>query len=214
MSANQFLHIGSIRDIEAFRRHLQEHQISIPCDQETMSGSASPLTEQLTFNGVKIGNRFTVHPMEGWDGTPDGRPTELTIRRWKNFGRSGAKLIWGGEAVAVRHDGRANPNQLLITPGTQASIASLREELIASHRERFGSNADGDLYVGLQLTHSGRYARPNVYDRPSPIAACANPILDSRFPAGIRLLDDDELDRLTDQFIAAARLARDAGFQF
>jgi 2,4-dienoyl-CoA reductase-like NADH-dependent reductase (Old Yellow Enzyme family) len=46
------------------------------------------------------------------------------------------------------------------------------------------------------------------------MAAATHPLLDSRFPAGIRLLDDDELDRLTDQFVAAARLARDAGFQF
>ena len=27
MSGNQFMHIGSIRNIEAFRRHLQGHQI-------------------------------------------------------------------------------------------------------------------------------------------------------------------------------------------
>ena len=40
------------------------------------------------------------------------------MRRWQNFGRSGAKLIWGGEAVAVRHDGRANPNQLVINEDT------------------------------------------------------------------------------------------------
>jgi hypothetical protein len=93
--------------------------------------------------------------MEGWDGTTDGRPSDLTTRRWRHFGISGAKLIWGGEAVAVRHDGRANPHQLLMTPQTQASIGGLREQLVAAHRERFGSNADGDLFVGLQLTHSG-----------------------------------------------------------
>ena len=56
--------------------------------------------------------------MEGWDGTTDGRPTELVYRRWKNFGLSGAKLIWGGEAAAVRPDGRANPNQLMILDQT------------------------------------------------------------------------------------------------
>src|SRR5436190_23705455 len=145
MSGNQFMHIGSIRDIEAFRRHLQGHQISVPCDQEIVSGSSSPLAQPLTFNGVKIGNRFTIHPMEGWDGTPDGRPAELTISRWKNFGRSGAKLIWGGEAVAVRQDGRANPNQLLISEETLPHLAALREALLAAHGERFGSR--DDLYI-------------------------------------------------------------------
>jgi len=152
--------------------------------------------------------------MEGWDGTRSGEPSELTRRRWRHFGVSGAKLIWGGEAVAVRHDGRANPNQLLLTPATQPAIAALREELIAAHCERFGAHADRDLYIGLQLTHSGRYARPNVYDRPEPRAAAPHPLLDSRFPGGIRLLDDDDLDRLVEEFVTAARLARDAGFAF
>ncbi len=97
--------------------------------------------------------------MEGWDGTTDGKPTELTRRRWRNFGISGAKLMWGGEAVAVRHDGRANPNQLLITESNLSAIESLRMELLDAHQDRFG--ATDDLLVGLQLTHSGRFARPN-----------------------------------------------------
>ena len=127
---------------------------------------------------------------------------------------SGAKLMWGGEAVAVRHDGRANPNQLLLTRQTQKSIASLRDELISVHRERFGSNADSDLYLGLQITHSGRFARPDIWDTPSPIAACHHPILDRRFPNGVRIFTDDELDRLVDDYISAARLAYDCGYQF
>src|SRR5262249_2822501 len=90
----------------------------------------------------------------------------------------------------------------------------LRDELVAAHRERFGPNADADLYVGLQLTHSGRYARPDVHDRPAPVAACSNPILDRRFPDGVRVFEDGELDRLVDDFVSAARLARDAGFGF
>src|SRR5262249_5029108 len=108
------------------------------------------------MDGITVGNRFCILPMEGWDGAPDGEPSDLTRRRWRHFGTSGAKLIWGGEAVAVRHDGRANPNQLLLTPGTQPAIAALRETLVPAHRARFGANGDGDLSVGLQLTHSGR----------------------------------------------------------
>jgi NADPH2 dehydrogenase len=163
---------------------------------------------------VRVGNRFCILPMEGWDGTRDGHPTDLTRRRWRNFGISGAKLIWGGEAVAVRAEARANPNQLLITKQTQPSIAALREELVAAHRERFGAGADADLYVGLQLTHSGRFARPDVWDRPAPLAACHHPVLDRRFPNGVRVLQDEEIDRLVDDFVKAARLAKDAGFRF
>jgi 2,4-dienoyl-CoA reductase-like NADH-dependent reductase (Old Yellow Enzyme family) len=122
--------------------------------------------------------------------------------------------MWGGEAVAVRHDGRANPNQLMLTPATQKSIASLRDELISAHRERFGPHADRDLYLGLQITHSGRFARPDVWNKSAPIAACHHPILDKRFPEGVRVFTDAELDRLVDDYISAARLAFACGYQF
>jgi len=72
------------------------------------------MTNSLQVGKFKIGNRYAIHPMEGWDGNSDGTPSENTKRRWSNFGKSGAKLIWGGEAVAVRHDGRANPHQLIL----------------------------------------------------------------------------------------------------
>src|SRR5207248_6731944 len=110
--------------------------------------------------------------------TAQGEASPLTERRWRHFGTSGAKLIWGGEAVAVRPEGRANPNQLLIDAGTQKSLARLRESLVSAHRERFGPGADADLCVGLQLTHSGRFSRPHVTDRPEPLVAYAHPVLD------------------------------------
>jgi 2,4-dienoyl-CoA reductase-like NADH-dependent reductase (Old Yellow Enzyme family) len=116
--------------------------------------------------------------------------------------------------VAVRHDGRANPHQLMLTPATQPSIGSLRDELVARHRERFGSNADGDLYLGLQMTHSGRFARPDVWNKPSPLAACHHPILDRRFEAPVRVFTDNELERLVEDYVRAARLAYACGFHF
>jgi 2,4-dienoyl-CoA reductase-like NADH-dependent reductase (Old Yellow Enzyme family) len=206
--------VASLKSGEAFRAHLERSGIPIAFDDELAPAGESPLGEFLDRGRVRVGNRFCILPMEGWDGTRDGAPTELTRRRWRNFGISGAKLMWGGEAVAVRRDGRANPHQLLMNARTQPAIAALREELVVAHRDRFGPNADGDLYVGLQLTHSGRYARPELFDRPAPIVACPNPILDRRFPGGVRVFEDEELDRLVDDFVAAARLARDAGFSF
>src|SRR5258706_14859182 len=166
MSSHPIVHLGSLRGAEAFKHHLSEHDIAIPCDEEILTGNGAPLAQPLRSNGITIGNRFAIHPMEGWDGTPDGRPTELTLRRWANFGRSGAKLIWGGEAVAVRHDGRANPNQLLMNEHTRDGLARLREVLVEEHRQANGST-DG-LVVGLQLTHSGRFSRPNPKGFPEP----------------------------------------------
>mgnify|MGYP000891250336 CR=1 FL=1 len=30
----------------------------------------------LQVDGLTIGNRYTVHPMEGWDALDDGRPSD------------------------------------------------------------------------------------------------------------------------------------------
>jgi NADPH2 dehydrogenase len=214
MSGKHFLHIGSIRDTEAFRRHLHEHQIPIPCDQEILSGSSSPLADPLTFNGVRVGNRFTIQAMEGWDGTLDGRPSDLTTRRWKNFGRSGAKLIWGGEAVAVRHDGRANPNQLLMNEHTRDGLARLREVLVEEHRQTNGST--DRLVVGLQLTHSGRFSRPNAEGLPEPRILYRHPLLDRRLGLtnDYPLLSDGEIRKIIESFHKAAKHAREIGFDF
>ena len=204
--------MASLKSAAAFRQHLTDSKIPLQFDDRL--DTPSPLAQPIDVDGIRVGNRFCILPMEGWDGTREGQPSDLTRRRWRNFGLSGAKLIWGGEAVAVRQDGRANPNQLLMSAANQPSIAALREELVAEHRMRFGVRADDDMYIGLQLTHSGRYARPEVWNRPEPLAACNHPVLDGRFPHGVRVLTDEELDRLVDDFVTAARLAYDAGFQF
>ena len=212
MSSSPYPRVASLKTAAAFRIHLERSHIPLQFD-ETVDACGA-LAQPLEVDGVGVGNRFCILPMEGWDGTPEGRPSELTRRRWRNFGISGAKLIWGGEAVAIRHDGRANPNQLMLTPATQASIAGLRDELVSAHRERFGSNADGDLYLGLQITHSGRFARPDVWDKSAPLAACRHPILDKRFAGGVHVLADEEIERIVDGYGTAARLAQECGYQF
>lgn len=203
--------VAALTSPTAFRSHLASRGIDLDFD-ETVDVAA--LARPLERTGTRVGNRFCILPMEGWDGTHDGEPSDLTRRRWRNFGRSGAKLIWGGEATAVRPDGRANPNQLLIGERTLPGIAALREELVAAHRERFGAGADADLFVGLQLTHSGRFARPGPGGAPEPLVAHANPVLDRRSAVPVRVIQDADLERLAGQFVEAARLAYRAGFAF
>ena len=152
--------------------------------------------------------------MEGWDGTPDGRPTELTRRRWQRFGRAGAGLIWGGEAVAVSHEGRANPNQLVIADHTQHDLAQLRQILLDEHHTIMGSNADP--VIGLQLTHSGRYCRPNVQHRNEPRILYHHPILDRRLglPADYPLLTDGDIEKIIEDFLHAIVKVAELGFDF
>ena len=196
MSDNRYVRVAALKNAAIFRRHLESSGIDLAFDDQLLPPAESPFGTPFVDGDTRVGNRFCVLPMEGWDGMTSGEPSDLTRRRWKRFGGSGAKLIWGGEAVAVRHDGRANPNQLLMSQANEPALASLRDDLVAAHRERFGANADGDLYLGLQLTHSGRFSRPNVWNRPEPLAAHTNAVLDKRFPGGVRLMQDAEIDRL------------------
>ncbi|MGH9162398.1 MAG: NADH:flavin oxidoreductase [Vicinamibacteraceae bacterium] len=206
--------VAALKTPELFLTHLETLGIALPFDPALRNGPTAPLAAPLPVDGRTVGNRFAILPMEGWDGTPDGRPSELTARRWTHFGQSGAKLIWGCEAVAVRHDGRANPNQLVIGPHAAGDLARLHETLVSAHAERFGGSAD--LMVGLQLTHSGRYARPDTGGAPRPLVAYRHPLLDRRLPPGapLRVMSDEDIDRLVDDFVAGARVAAQAGFQF
>ncbi len=208
--------IAQLKDVDAFRARLDELGLELPVDDQVLTAEAgSPMAAPLTIGSFTVGNRWCIHPMEGWDANRDGSPTEHTLRRWRHFGESGAKLIWGGEAAAVQPDGRANPNQTLATPENQEGLRRLLETLMAAHRERFESI--DDLLVGLQLTHSGRFCRPNSKQL-EPRIAYHHPLLDTKF--GIEPSDDsivwsdDDLERLIDSYVNAAALARDVGFRF
>jgi NADPH2 dehydrogenase len=172
------------------------------------SDDLAPLFRRVNFGPLTVGNALCVQPMEGCDGTPDGKPDELTFRRYRRFGAGGAKLIWG-EAAAVIEEGRANPRQLLVAETTLPGLAAMLTECRSAHRAAFGD--DADLVVGLQLTHSGRYC----YRR--PLIAVRDAALDPRtrgVDADYPILDDDYLSRLVDHYVAAAKLAHRAGYQF
>jgi NADPH2 dehydrogenase len=201
--STRYPQVKKLDTIEKLQSRLQELGVELPIDAEVdpAGALAQPLEVRDGSAGTLVAlNRFAVLPMEGWDGTTDGRPTDLVRRRWQRFATSGCGLVWG-EATAVRPDGRANPHQLVIGPDTVDDIASLRAEL------------DPSQVVGMQLTHSGRYARP--VDAPQPRTAYQHPILDGRVSAGAaQVFTDDELDELAEQYVDAAVLAQEAGFHF
>ena len=122
--------------------------------------------------------------MEGWDGTAEGRPTDLIRRRWARFGGGGAGLVWG-EATAVRPDGRANPHQLLLDRTTVGGLRSCGPSSMTIRWPGFSSP-----------TPAGGRARRG----PAPKVAYHHPC-STRGSSGERL-DDDELDQLVEAFDA------------
>ncbi len=210
----KLVRVPSLKTVADFRAHLQSLGLDLGMDDEIVQGETSPLLKKATWRGRTIGNRWAIHPMEGWDGTTSGGVTEPMLRRWKRFGESGAKLIWGGEAMAVRPDGRANMNQLIINEENKAGIARLRETLLSAHREKYGTT--DDLVIGFQLTHSGRFCRPNDKKRWESRIAYRHPILDAKFnvTSDEQILTDDDLKRLVEGYVAAAKIAAEIGADF
>lgn len=197
----RYTQIKKLTDADAFREHLAGLGVDLPVDDDVDPTGvlAAPMTITDGATGTKFApNRWAVLPMEGWDGDTDGRPTDLVRRRWDRFASSGAGLVWG-EATAVRHDGKANPNQLVLDHTTVDDIAALRERL------------DPRQLSVLQLTHSGRYARPSA-EGPAPRTVYRHPLLDQRVGANdSHVFSDDELDELVAQFVERAVLAAQAG---
>ena len=192
----------TLRELQQGAEELGALHVRFEEDTETIK---SALARKVRVGDFTVGNSLAIHPMEGCDGTLDGRPGELTCRRYERFGRGGAKLIWF-EATAVRPEGRANTRQLWITKDNVGEYTKLLDITLRQHRALWGTT--DDVLAPLQLTHSGRYSVP------TRIIAYHNPLIDLKTstPPDYPVISDDELERLEDDYVEAARLALDAGF--
>jgi 2,4-dienoyl-CoA reductase (NADPH2) len=165
------------------------------------SDDVTPLLAPISVEGIHITNRLVVQPMEGYDSESDGSPSDLTTRRYLRYARGGSGTIWY-EAVAVSSSGRSNPNQLWITRNNVTAYRSLNEEV-----RRAAKDLALSPFLVIQLTHSGRYSKPD--GTPHPHVAAFSSVLDKGVPY---LLTDDDLKTIQDQYVEAAKLAADSGF--
>lgn len=190
--------------LEEFKAFTREHAGDIP-----ISESTDILLQPLSVGPFTAPNALAVQPMEGCDGTPDGSPGPLTVRRYQRLAEGGAGIIWF-EACAVVPEGRANPRQLWIHPKNVAAFRELTDMCRTIITQTFGSDFR-PIFI-LQLTHSGRYSRPE--HNPAPIIAHHSEILDPAhsLPPDYPLVTDAYLDNIQERFSDAAGLARDAGF--
>lgn len=190
------------RHIEQLQEEIETLGVDVRLEPQVKS-----LLEPVRIGALMAKNSLAIHPMEGCDGTLDGKPDELVFRRYRRFGAGGAGLIWF-EATAILPEARANPRQLLINAANAKSLEALLNTARRSHAEVFGS-ADG-LVCGVQLTHSGRYSHPK------PLIVVHDPALDAKknIPPDYPVLSDDELERIEDAYVQAAQWAQKIGFDF
>ena len=134
------------------------------------SDDITPLFQPYQLARFSIANRLVVQPMEGYDSENDGSPSELSIRRYMRYASGGSGIIWH-EAVSVMHDGRSNPHQLWINKKNTDNYSRLNEDV------RKNAIKQGiDPFLVVQLTHSGRYSKPEGIAKPQ--VAALNPLLD------------------------------------
>jgi 2,4-dienoyl-CoA reductase-like NADH-dependent reductase (Old Yellow Enzyme family) len=180
----------------------------------------SVLAEPVRVGELRIPNSLSVHPMEGADGDAQGRPGELTLRRYERFAAGGAGLIWV-EATAVVPEGRSNPRQLWLSESSKAEFARL-----VSHITKVASRQVGSQHrpvLVLQLTHSGRYSKPegrarplicqhDVYRDSLRAQRVPEPTTQEKIVADRPAVTDDYLSGLIESYVRAARLAYEVGF--
>ncbi|MFR2467245.1 MAG: flavin oxidoreductase/NADH oxidase, partial [Clostridia bacterium] len=156
--------------LDALQQEMNTVGVSLP-----LSTELERLQKPLTVQGKRFANSMAIQPMEGCDGTRDGRPDTLTERRYERFAKSGVGLIWV-EAVAVVQEGRANPRQLFMNEKTLDSFKRLVQMIKETCLQEHGF----EPVVIMQATHSGRYSKPN--GKPEPIIAYQNPIFEKDTP--------------------------------
>ena len=170
------------------------------------SDDTSILSTPVLLGNKTAPNRLVCQAMEGCDGTPDGAPDELTVRRYHRLAEGGAGIIWF-EATACLPEARANPRQLYLTEENLDAFSRLLDDI----RERAVKANGYAPLLFMQDTHSGRYSKPR--GAAEPIIAENNAYLEGASPVDpSRIITDEELDRVGEHLVKSARLAEQAGF--
>lgn len=186
---------------DAFLKMCEESGTSFPYSEDI-----SRLSDEVRVGTKVAHNRIAYQAMEGCDGTFDGSPDELTRRRYMRFAKGGAGIIWF-EATAVMGEGRANPRQMYLTDKTKGDF----ERIVNDIKETCVRENGFEPLVILQLTHSGRYSKPNGF--PEPLIAYNNPIFEGNNPIDrSRIVTDEYLDTLSEALVKGAVDAKNCGF--
>jgi 2,4-dienoyl-CoA reductase-like NADH-dependent reductase (Old Yellow Enzyme family) len=151
----------------------------------------------ILLSPLKIGtktaqNRFFIQAMECNDEDMNGNPSELTLDRYKKLAGGGAGLM-SLEAISVTRESRSRDNQLTIMAENEKPLT----EFVSKVKE-VNPNS---LFI-FQLTHSGELSNPEFSRR-----VTVKPL----YGYGGDLLDEDDIDKIMEDFVLAARIAHNAG---
>ncbi len=171
------------------------------------------LFDSFTLKGTTLRNRITASPMCQYQAK-GGLVTDWHIPHYASLARGGAGLVVVA-ATAVSAEGR-------ITPGDLGLWSDAHTEGVAAIAK---SIADAGAVPGTQLAHAGSKAgctppwdggAPLARTYPQawqPIAPSAVPFI-AEHPHMPRAMSMEDIYRVQQQFVDAARRALEAGFQW
>ena len=188
----------NFKTLDDLKNKISELEVDVNVDEDI-----SPLFEPKKVGKKIVPNSMAVLPMEGCDSNTDGSPSDLVYARYKRAAAGGYGLIWW-EANAVVPEGRANELQMMLTASNRSKFKALLDEVNKTASENFNHKP---LNI-LQLTHSGRYSRPEGHIA-RPLVAIHDPLLDK---GNEIIVTDEYLDGLTSRYVESAKLAKEVGF--
>lgn len=137
-------------------------------------------------------NRFFIQAMECNDEDVNGNPSARTTERYCELAKGNSGMI-SLEAISITRESRSRNGQLTI-------MAPNREPLTAFVKRVKETNPKV-LFI-FQLTHSGELSNPAFSRR-----VTVKPL----YGYGGDVLTEEEVDKIMDDFVLAAKIAHDAG---
>ena len=164
-----------------------------------MSTTASPF-DQVTIGPLTLRNRF-IKSGANEAMCLEGRPTRALVKHHTDLAKGGVGMTTVAY-MAVAPEGRTLPNQIWMRPEIRADLEALPAAV----------HAEGAA-ISAQITHGGSFVT-GMKVKGRTISSC------SGFnPAGMlkgnffqRAMTPADMDRVIAEFVAAACLARDTGF--
>ncbi len=150
------------------------------------------LLSPLRIGTKTMRNRIVAQPME-MNMAENFLPSPAVLKKYRDLAAGG----WGCiiiEAVTICETSLARKNCLGLFPDNFLAIKKIVEEM----RE-----ADSDVLILVQLTHSGRISHP-AFSEP----VC---LYEDETTKGMRVLTDDEIRELQDAFVFAGKKCAEAG---
>jgi 2,4-dienoyl-CoA reductase-like NADH-dependent reductase (Old Yellow Enzyme family) len=175
---------------------------------------SSALFSALDLGGMSLPNRIALAPMCQYSAD-DGSATDWHLQHWMTLAMSGAGMVTM-EATGVERRGRITHGCLGLYSDHNEAAA---ERTLAAERRV----APAGTRFGIQLAHAGRKASTQrhwegggplaAHEDPWPTVAPSAIPFDEGWPAP-QALDEAGIERVIELFVAAAKRAARAGFDF